>query len=143
MTSQLEELKEQFDLEAGEVSKGGGPHSNRDIVQLSGTKYMDNGYGNWFNSDILIDYNVNNDCIEEIRVDGLTNEELDKKLDEVISKCYYQRVLGECRENVAYSDGNPEKALQELLEDHDEQSVLCGDCETIVMLQGLIDSINS
>jgi len=143
MTSHLEELIDMFDLEVGEVSKEGELLFSYNNVQLSGTKYMDNGYGNWFNADILIEFNVDDDCIEQIRVNVHSSEELDKMLDEVISKCYYQRVLGVCRKENAYSDDDPEKALEELLEDHGDQCVLCGDCETIVMLQGLIDYISS
>jgi len=117
----IEELKQEADYVEEEDN----------IVTISKAQYLDNGYGNWFTSDIVTVYNEETGEVEKVSIDGDTAEDLEKMMDELMKECECQKRFDECAESLE-------------LEEHEEllSTLKCGDCETIIMKSTYLESLN-
>jgi len=101
-------------------------------IKMYKDQYIDNGYGHYFTSEIIVTYNIVTDIIEEITIDGETSFDLQSRMDEIIKKCDYQNKFDECRKWLVFTD----------YEETEEQSKRCYECDEITMKMAWIEMID-
>ena len=133
MTEWLDMLKEYADS-VEEIHSSSAPHK----LMLQKDVYLDNGYGYYFTSNIVMIIDPVTEDIEELTIDGETREDLEKRMDELIKQCLWQEIFNECHESF-YTDDPVYEIVESQLRNNDEQNERCGECEQITMKQGWIE----